>query len=150
MLFVTVKGGVRRQHPDDGGRLLTRAKVRDVGPEARMVQLPDTEKFHTAMVDTGASISAIQATLARNLGFNHSATRSVDTARGESDRKIYELDVALAGGLMFRGVHVAEIDGLRGIDFVIGMDIIRKSVLIVNGSGRSFRMFFPRRFVVPR
>ncbi|MDA8001342.1 MAG: retropepsin-like domain-containing protein [Alphaproteobacteria bacterium] len=150
MFFVTVKGKVRRQHPDDGGRLLTRAKVRDAGLKALAKQPEGTEKFYTALVDTGATISGIQGELARRLDFTVGVKRFIDTPHGGNVTDIYELDMTLPGGLMFHGVHAAELVGLRGIDIVIGMDIIRKSVLIVNGSGQSFRMFFPRRFVAPR
>ncbi|MDA7983078.1 MAG: aspartyl protease family protein [Alphaproteobacteria bacterium] len=101
-------------------------------------------------MDTGATTSAVQGDLARELGFKSVAKRLMDAPHGEKETKFYELDMTLPGGLVFYGVHAAELDGLKGIDIVIGMDIMRNSFLMMSGRRQRFWIFFPRRFVVPR
>ncbi|MDA8001340.1 MAG: retropepsin-like domain-containing protein [Alphaproteobacteria bacterium] len=150
MFPVTVRGRVRRGHPDDGGQLLTRVKARDVRSKTRGARPGDAEKIYTALIDTGASISAIQKELAQERDFTVVAEYFADAAHGGKVTDVYELDVTLPRGLVFRGVHVAAIDGLKGMDFVIGMDIIKESRLLIRRRTGVFTMSFPRRFVAPR
>ena len=118
-----------------------------MSPSAGREEDPDTPR--RALVDTGARRSAIRGDLARRLGFSPFDKINVEMPWGALVVEAYDLEFRLPNGRTFY-VLAAAIDGLENIDVIIGMDIIRKSVLTVNGRRQSFRMSFPRGIVVPR
>lgn len=94
-----------------------------------------------AVIDTGATTSSVSAQIAQQLGLTPLKQANNQTAGGVVRVNLYEVSVGLPPvfGLPNTTVLedllvVAEIhSGLQDVEFLLGMDVLRKCVLTVNG-----------------
>lgn len=85
-----------------------------------------------AMWDTGATITAISHSAAKNLDTTPSDTGTSISATDRSDSDIYLATLELPGGIVFHDVEVWDVDlSDHGAEVVIGMDIISRGRFIV-------------------
>jgi aspartyl protease family protein len=75
------------------------------------------------MVDTGATGTAIPATLAGELGLATLGTMQSNTAGGVVTGHVVRADVTLRGGVEVQRLHLAALPGLRGSP-LLGMDVL--------------------------
>lgn len=97
-----------------------------------------------ALVDTGASRSAVSARFAESARLVPFGKTDVHTAKGTDTVSVYTVDVFLPNNVWFPQMFVSEFKGASDFDFIIGMDILSKGDMsITNADGRtvfSFRM----------
>lgn len=88
------------------------------------------------IIDTGATITAIDLKCAKELGLAPMGTRMVGTASGPKEYPTFAFSVQIATNLRFDCVPGmgCELSG-QGIIALIGMDLISRCVLNVNAPG---------------
>lgn len=85
-----------------------------------------------ALWDTGATISAISHSTARQFDALPSESGTSISATSRSDSDIYLATVELPGGIVFHDVEMWDVDlSDHGAEVVIGMDIISRGRLTV-------------------
>lgn len=97
-----------------------------------------------ALVDTGATMTAIDSRIAQSFGFTVSGAISVLTADGrESTSPIYEVQLSGIAGyvqdLVISSCNVFD----QGIIALIGTDVLAKGKLIYDGTAGEFTLDFP-------
>lgn len=96
-----------------------------------------------AMVDTGATISAITSRMIDRMGLKSEKEDKFSFARGSDVSPIYIFDVVFPGGKVFENIEAVEISGDGHSDFLIGMNIISQGdMALTSADGRlafSFR-----------
>jgi predicted aspartyl protease len=96
-----------------------------------------------AMIDTGATISAITSRMAARMGLKSEKEGEFSYAKGSGISPIYLFDVIFPGDKVFENIEAVEIDDDRHSDFLIGMNIISQgdmALTSVNGKAAfSFR-----------
>ena len=75
------------------------------------------------LVDTGASGTAIPASLARSLRLDPLGSVQSNTAGGRVEGQLVRADVALQGGVVARNLRVVALPGLDG-NPLLGMDVL--------------------------
>lgn len=99
------------------------------------------------MIDTGASITAIDVSVLTALGVNPVGTASVGTAGGRRQQSTYPARLTFPGtgfpGFEHAGVLGCDLSGQfvagnKRVIALIGRDILRRFVLIYNGTGGMF------------
>lgn len=85
----------------------------------------DTEIPINALWDTGSTYSSISAKIVKDLGLQHLKTTFLDTSGGRIKSNVYTVNLLLSNSIRFC-IDVTALNDLesRGIDFLIGMDII--------------------------
>jgi predicted aspartyl protease len=78
----------------------------------------------TALIDTGATMSAVAPRLAQTLELEPETTRLTRGANEESVAKIYTVDITLPNGIVFSSLKVAEFKLRHKVEVLLGMDII--------------------------
>jgi hypothetical protein len=106
----------------------------------------------SALIDTGATASGIDLPLLKALDLQPSGEITIltpSTGQGEHRCLTYDISVnflGLVGGLggqLFQAVEVLGLDLSRQpIDMLIGQDILKESILIVNGHANFFSLAF--------
>lgn len=96
-----------------------------------------------AMIDTGASASAIRVGLAQQLNLLPIDRRPFVTASGESVCDVYFVRLLFPGELSYEG-RVLELPTIdkQGIDCLIGRDVLAQAVLVYLGHTNSFSVSF--------
>ena len=85
--------------------------------------MPEPELHeYSAVWDTGASRSVISTRVAETMGLQPTGQTDQQTANGHREALLYTLNVYLPNGVAFVATEV--IDGIMGVDVLIGMDII--------------------------
>ena len=97
-----------------------------------------------ALIDTGATMSAIDLRIAQTFGFTASGTISVLTADGvESASPIYEVQLSGIAGyvqdLVISSCNVFD----QGIIALIGTDVLANGKLAYDGTNGEFTLDFP-------
>ena len=98
-----------------------------------------------ALIDTGAVDSGISAGVARKMGIVSRVTREKQTASHQSVPMFVHdvlIDVPLVDS--FRVPDAYEFPGLKGIDVIIGMDIIMQTDCVIRSRGKVIEMSLPR------
>ena len=97
-----------------------------------------------ALVDTGASGSAISERFAKCVQLSSYRRMIVHAANGDSIVPVYTVDVFLPNGVVFQNTNVSEFSGGSDFDFIIGMDILMQGDLSITNANNqtlfSFRM----------
>ncbi len=90
-----------------------------------------------ALIDTGASISAVDEPILRTLGLNPTGTIQVVTPGGQVQQAQYDCEISFPGTpiptLPFNSVTGSQLSGL-GYSALIGRDILRYFQLVYNGA----------------
>jgi aspartyl protease family protein len=91
-------------------------------------------RFTNFLVDTGASVVAISAVHARQLGieFDESHQGTVQTAQGTADTHFVTLDEIVVGGITAHNVRAAIIEGEYPLEPLLGMSFLRQVSLQEN------------------
>ena len=91
-------------------------------------------RFTNFLVDTGASVVAISARDARQLGieFDESDQGTVQTAQGTADTHFVTLDEVVVGGITAHNVRAAIIEGEYPLEPLLGMSFLRQVSLQEN------------------
>lgn len=97
-----------------------------------------------ALIDTGATMTAIDSRIAQTYGFSVSGTISVLTADGiENTSPIYEVELSgiaeYAENLVISTCNVFD----QGIIALIGTDVLANGKLVYDGANREFTLDFP-------
>jgi predicted aspartyl protease len=111
--------------------------------ELRVVESPGKNSIVTvtniwkvkAMVDTGATISAITSRMITRMGLKPSYEDKFSYAKGNDVSKIYIFDVIFPGGKVFKNIEALEIDEDGHGDFLIGMNIISQGDIALTSVG---------------
>jgi predicted aspartyl protease len=88
-----------------------------------------------ALIDTGASRSAIsnKFVLAAKLASYERCT--IRMAKGEYVSSVYTVDIMFPNRMMAQGIKSAEFSGSHEFDFIIGMDILRLADMAITNAG---------------
>ena len=104
--------------------------------------MPELRTFQ-ALWDTGATRSAITQNVVGACGLSPTSFTDVQHAGGITrDVPVYLVNISLISGVRFTGVEVAEGKLPKGMDVVIGMDIItRGDFAVTNQDGKTMFSF---------
>lgn len=88
-----------------------------------------------AIWDTGATSSMISAEVARKLKLHRTGEVQISGVHGMKQTSTYMVDLLFANGFSIDGLNVSEADDGGGFDVLIGMDVIGRGRLLVDGLG---------------
>ncbi len=96
-----------------------------------------------AVWDTGATGSMISADIARRLKLSPAGKIKIAGVHGVENSNYYYVSLCFANGFTISNVCVAEASDNGGFDVLIGMDIIGRGYMTINGlSGKSLKVIF--------
>lgn len=121
----------------------------NIAPSGTALEHTSEEKGFEAIWDTGASMTAISRRVADSLSLTSGRTITVNTIAGRVEKRVYNVDIMLPGGIAIPNVKVNEGD-MAGVDVLIGMDVISLgSFAISNHNGKTIFSFeVPSRFAI--
>ena len=89
-----------------------------------------------ALLDTGASRSAISCLFAQTASLISYGKCAIRQSRGEYISSVYTVDILFPHGMSAQNIKAAEFFGHHDFDFIIGMDILRMTdIAITNAKG---------------
>ena len=92
-----------------------------------------------ALIDTGASRSAILSTLAEAAKLVSYKKCTIRMAKGEYVSLVYDVDILFPNGMMAKNIKAAEFSGDHEFGFIVGMDILRMTdMAVTNAKGVTF------------
>lgn len=98
-----------------------------------------------ALVDTGASITAVELEVFTSLGISPISFRKVLTPSGQAQQNTFPVQIAFPGTplpqMRFNEVLGSELKA-QGFIALIGRDVLRHFILIYNGPGANFSLSF--------
>lgn len=97
--------------------------------------------LHAARWDTGSNYTYIDRCPASALDPEGGSADFVSGVAGEmNESRSYTVDLQLPGGIRISNIEIGDLDlsSLRNCDAIIGMDIISKGKLIVDGKAGTF------------
>lgn len=104
--------------------------------EQAQLSLP-TPHVGMALIDTGASISAVDEGVLIGLGLTPTGTILVTTPSGVAEQPLYDCEISFPGTpiptLPFNSVAGSQLAGL-GYSALIGRDVLRHCQLVYNGA----------------
>ena len=104
---------------------------------------PPDFTVYKAILDTGATGTAITPKVALNLGLAPIRRAMVQGAQAKKESNVYLLNVFLPNKVSFIGLPVTEVPGLAGgFDVLIGMDLINLGDLAVTHSGGKTKLSY--------
>jgi hypothetical protein len=110
---------------------------------AQQGSLPPTPQPGLALVDTGASLSAVDDEIVRTLGIVPVGQTQIHTAGGIISRPLYPLRFSFPGiglpPITFRRVAGSALQS-QGIIALLGRDVLANFILIYNGSAGTFSL----------
>lgn len=92
------------------------------------------EQKANAIWDTGATSSMISAAIAKKLQLQVNGTVQIAGVHGIQNARCYYVDIIFGNGFCIPSIKVSEASDFGGFDLLIGMDIIAKGALIVDGT----------------
>lgn len=98
-----------------------------------------------ALLDTGASRTYVAQALATKLGVTRCADSRAVTPWGIVTSPVYPMAITIpaSGGLHFDGIMVAAHSGRDAAPVLIGMDVIRFFVVVIDGPRRTITIEWP-------
>ena len=89
-----------------------------------------------ALIDTGASRSAIRSTFVQEAKLVSYEKCTIRMAKGEYVSSVYTVDILFPNKMMAKNIKAAEFSGKHEFDFIVGMDILRMTdMAITNARG---------------
>ena len=89
-----------------------------------------------ALIDTGASRSAIRSTFVQAAKLVSYEKCTIRMAKGEYISSVYNIDILFPNRMMAKNIKAAEFSGNHEFDFIVGMDILRMTdMAITNAKG---------------
>lgn len=86
-----------------------------------------------AIWDTGATSSMISANAAKKLMLAPIGLTQIAGVHGISNAKTYLVDVVFGNGFTLHDIKVSEASDFGGFDFLVGMDIISRGIMSLDG-----------------
>jgi len=91
-----------------------------------------------ALWDTGANVSVVCKTVAKNLGLESKGVTELRYANGAQKANVYKIDLHLSDDVVFKDLFVRECNDGGNFEMIIGMDVISRGDLrILNRSGKT-------------
>ncbi len=87
-----------------------------------------------AIWDTGATSSMISANTARKLMLAPVGLTQIAGVHGINNAKCYLVDVIFGNGFTLHEIKVSEASDFGGFDFLVGMDIISRGIMLLDGA----------------
>lgn len=113
--------------------------------ETMNIQISEIKTINVmAMIDTGASVTAIQQGLLKNLGINPIGSSLIHTPSSQNVRcNKYDVQLIFPNHVAIPTISITEVP-LQGqhIQCLIGRDILQYGVFIYNGYDNSFTLSF--------
>jgi len=88
-----------------------------------------------ALIDTGASRSAIRDTFVQAAKLVSYGKRTIRMAKGEYISSVYTVDILFPNRMMAANIKVSEFSGRHEFDFIVGMDILRMTDMAITNAG---------------
>ncbi|HCC35995.1 MAG TPA: hypothetical protein DEQ02_10385 [Ruminococcaceae bacterium] len=88
-----------------------------------------------ALIDTGASRSAIRNTFAQAARLVSYGKCTIKTAKDDYISPVYTVDVMFPNRMMAQGIKVTEFSGNHEFDCIIGLDILRLTDMAITNAG---------------
>jgi len=88
-----------------------------------------------ALIDTGASRSAIRNTFVQAAKLVSYGKCTIRMAKGEYISSVYTVDILFPNRMMAKGIKASEFSGNHEFDFIIGMDIMRMTDMAITNAG---------------
>ena len=88
-----------------------------------------------ALIDTGASRSAISATFARRVNLISYERCTIRMAKGEYLSPVYTVDIMFPHQVLAENIKAAEFTGKHNFDFIIGMDFLLTTDMALTNAG---------------
>ena len=89
-----------------------------------------------ALIDTGASRSAIRNTFVQAAKLVSYEKCTIRMAKGEYVSSVYTVDILFPNRMIAKSIKAAEFSGNHEFDFIVGMDILRMTdMAITNAKG---------------
>ena len=95
-----------------------------------------------AIWDTGATSSMISAAMAKKLQLVPIGTIQIAGVHGIQNAKCYFVDIIFQNGFTINNIKVSEGSNFGGFDLLVGMDIIGRGVMSINGISGSLKVQF--------
>ncbi len=95
-----------------------------------------------AVWDTGATSSMISAALARKLTLAPTGTIQIAGVHGVQNARCYSVDIVFGNKFMIPSVKVSEASDFGGFDMLVGMDIISKGKMVIDGTDGKLKVCF--------
>lgn len=89
-----------------------------------------------ALIDTGASRSAISSAFVRAARLVSYGKCTIRMAKGEYVSSVYAVDVLFPNRMMAQNIRAAEFSGSHEFDFILGMDILRMTDMAITNAGQ--------------
>jgi len=88
-----------------------------------------------ALIDTGASRSAISSAFVSAAKLVSYGRCTIRTAKGEYISSVYTVDIMFPNRMMAQNIKSAEFTGSHEFDFIVGMDILRMTDMAITNAG---------------
>jgi len=88
-----------------------------------------------ALIDTGASRSAVRDTFIQVAKLASYGKRTIRMAKGEYISSVYTVDILFPNCMMAKDIKAAEFTGNHNFDFIIGMDILCMTDMAISNAG---------------
>ena len=95
-----------------------------------------------AIWDTGATSSMVSAALAKKLTLQPVGTVQIAGVHGVQNAKCYSIDIVFGNKFTIPAVKVSEASDFGGFDMLIGMDIIGKGKMLIDGTENKLKVCF--------
>ena len=95
-----------------------------------------------AVWDTGATSSMISAALAKKLALPPISTAQIAGVHGVQNARCYSIDIVFGNKFMIPAVKVSEASDFGGFDVLVGMDIISKGKMDIDGTSGKLKVCF--------
>jgi predicted aspartyl protease len=95
-----------------------------------------------AVWDTGATSSMISAALARKLTLAPTGTIQIAGVHGVQNARCYSIDIVFGNKFTIPAVKVSEASDFGGFDILVGMDIISKGKMVIDGTDGKLKVCF--------
>lgn len=100
------------------------------------------EQKANAIWDTGATSSMISAAMARKLQLAPAGTVQIAGVHGVQNARCYKVDIIFGNGFVIPDLKVSEAGDFGGFDMLIGMDIIGKGIMTLDGTSGKLNVRF--------
>ncbi len=88
-----------------------------------------------ALIDTGASRSAISSTFAQAAKLVSYGKCTIKTAKDSYISSVYTIDIMFPNRMMAQSIKVSEFSGSHEFDCIIGLDILRLTDMAITNAG---------------
>ena len=88
-----------------------------------------------ALIDTGASRSAIRNTFVQAAKLISYGKCTIRMAHGEYISSLYAVDIMFPHRMIAKNIKAAEFSGSHEFDFIVGLDILRMADIAISNAG---------------